>query len=180
MPDDPVARAATGDAAAQADLYRVHAATLTRRLTHVCGDAELARDVAQDAFITAFDRLGRFRGRSSFSTWLHGIAFNHLRDRRKHRRREASGQRRLAQVSADAAPSVEGAVASRRAVEKLDEVLGTLAPKLRDAFVLRVVEQLSLEEAASILGARQATVSYRAKRAEALVRKAFEGKDESR
>lgn len=167
-------RAREGDAAAQAELYREHAATLTRRLAHACGDDELARDVAQDAFITAFARLGDYRGRSSFSTWLHGIGFNHLRDRRKRGARERSGKARLALVEGEAGPSLEQQTSSRQALAKLDAVLAELKPKLREAFVLRVVEQLSLEESAEILGARVATVSYRARKAEALVRAAFE------
>ncbi len=168
-----VERAREGDEGAQAQLYRDHAATLTRRLAHACGDDELARDVAQDAFVTAFDRLARFSDRSSFSTWLHGIGFNHLRDRRKRRARERTGEARLALVSIETT-SLEERASSRQAVARLDAVLSELKPKLRDAFVLRVVEQLSLEEAAQILGARVATVSYRARKAEALVRAAFD------
>ena len=167
-------RARDGDLGAQAELYREHAATLTRRLAHACGDDDLARDIAQDAFITAFGRLDRFAGRASFSTWLHGIAFNHLRDRRKRSARERSGKARLALVEGAEAPTPEQRVSSRRAMERLDAALATIKPKLRDAFVLRVVEQLSLEESAEILGARVATVSYRARKAEALVRAAFE------
>ncbi|MGH1345159.1 MAG: RNA polymerase sigma factor [Nannocystales bacterium] len=167
-------RARSGDATARAELYREHAATVTRRLAHACGDDELARDIAQDAFITAFARLDRFGERASFSTWLHGIAFNHLRDRRKRNARERAGKAQLALAEGGATASPEQHASSRQVVAKLDAVLATLAPKLRDAFVLRVVEQLSLEESAEILGARIATVSYRARKAEALVRAAFE------
>lgn len=167
-------RARDGDATASAELYREHAATVTRRLAHACGDDDLARDIAQDAFITAFGQLDRFAGRASFSTWLHGIAFNHLRDRRKRSARERSGKARLALVEGPQAPTPEQRVCSRQAMERLDAALAAIKPKLRDAFVLRVVEQLSLEESAEILGARVATVSYRARKAEALVRAAFE------
>lgn len=167
-------RALGGDEAAAAELYREHAATLTRRLAHACGDDDLARDIAQDAFITAFGQLDRFEGRASFSTWLHGIAFNHLRDRRKRGARERAGKARLALVDGLEAPTPEQRVSSRQAMEKLDAALATIKPKLRDAFVLRVVEQLSLDESAAILGARVATVSYRARKAEALVRAAME------
>lgn len=169
-----VERAREGDAEAQAELYREHAATLARRLAHACGDDDLARDLAQDAFVTAFATLHRFRGKASFSTWLHGIAFNHLRDRRKRKARETRGKASLKLAESPTTPSVEHQAASRQSMARLQVVLAELAPKLRDAFVLRVVEQLSLEEAASILGARVATVSYRARRAEALVRAAFE------
>ena len=167
-------RAREGDVTAQAELYREHAATLTRRLAHACGDDELARDVAQDAFITAFARLGEYRAKSSFSTWLHGIGFNHLRDRRKRGARERSGKARLALVEGEAGPSLEQQTSSRQALARLHVIFAELKPKLREAFVLRIVEQLSLEESAEILGARVATVSYRARKAEALVRAAFE------
>ncbi len=146
---------------------------LTRRLAHACGSEELARDVAQDAFITAFAKLERFREDASFSTWLHGIAFNHLRDRRKRSARERTGKAALALAESAEGPSLERRAESRQAVARLDAVLATLEPKLRDAFVLRVVEQLSLQESAAILGARVATVSYRARKAETLVREAF-------
>jgi RNA polymerase sigma-70 factor (ECF subfamily) len=177
VPSSSLERARDGDARAQAELYREHAATLTRRLAHACGDDDLARDLAQDAFITAFASLHRFGERSSFSTWLHGIAFNHLRDRRKRRAREKTGKASLRLASATQGPSVERQAESRQAMAKLEAVLATLKPKLRDAFVLRVVEQMSLEESAEILGARVATVSYRARKADALVRAAFEQED---
>lgn len=170
----PQQRTRSEDATAEEELYREHAATLTRRLAHACGDDELARDIAQDAFITAFGRLDQFEGRASFSTWLHGIAFNHLRDRRKRWARERSGKARLALVEGPQTPTPEQGASSRQAMEKLDAALAAIKPKLRDAFVLRVVEQLSLEESAAILGARVATVSYRARKAEALVRAALE------
>ena len=82
--------AKAGDAAALRSIYEAHAAAITRRLAHMSGDAELARDVTQDAFVTAFARLDRFRGDASLATWLHAIAYNHLRDRRKRMRRERS------------------------------------------------------------------------------------------
>lgn len=167
-------RARDGDVVAKSDLYRDHAPTLTRRLAHACGDDDLARDLAQDAFITAFGQLDRFAGRASFSTWLHGIAFNHLRDRRKRGARERSGKARLALVEGPQAPTPEQRASSRQAIDRLDAALAAIKPKLRDAFVLRVVEQLSLEESAEILGARVATVSYRARKAEELIRAAFE------
>lgn len=63
---------------------------------------------------------------------------------------------------------------AREELARLQAALARLDDAQRDAFVLRVVEQLSLEEAAKILGARVATISYRAKRAEAKVREYFE------
>ena len=87
---DVLTRARAGEASALRAIYEEHAAAITRRLAHVTGDLELARDLTQDAFVTAFDKLDGFRGDSGLGTWLHAIAFNHLRDRRKRARREQS------------------------------------------------------------------------------------------
>lgn len=161
------------DPAALRSIYQEHAVAITRRLAHMTGDAELARDITQDAFVTAFDRLHRFRGDSSLATWLHAIAYNHLRDRRKRKRRELSVWRRLRSPEAESnAP--DKALQARESLQRLQAIVATLDERKRDAFVLRVVEQLSLQECAVILGARVATISYRARTAEAEVREAFE------
>lgn len=169
-----VARARAGEDAALREIYEQHAAAVTRRLAHVTGDPELARDLTQDAFVTAFDRLDRFRGDSSLGTWLHAIAFNHLRDRRKKARREQSLWERLRGRPTMQPVEPDRDLQAREDLARLQAALARLDDAQREAFVLRVVEQLSLEEAAAILGARVATVSYRARRAEEKVRAYFE------
>ncbi|MCH9685590.1 MAG: RNA polymerase sigma factor [Deltaproteobacteria bacterium] len=163
-----------GDEAAIRRLYELHAASLTRRLFHALGDAEAARDLTQDAFVTALAKMHRFRGEASLSTWLHGIAFNHLRDHRKHTRRRRWWGGRRPDESAAPEPSPDAVASSRQDLRRLHSAIEQLRPKLRDAYALRVIEQLSLREAAAILGAREATVSDRTKRAEAIVKAAFE------
>jgi RNA polymerase sigma-70 factor (ECF subfamily) len=158
------------DEAAFRQLYEAHAAALTRRLFHAAGDAELARDLTQEAFATAFAKLGRFRGEAQLSTWLYAIAFNHLRDHRKRTRRRTSWWARLRREPTGEPSRPDEAVEQRDDLHRLRAAVSGLPDALRDAYVLRVVEQLSLREAAQILGAREATVSYRAKKAEALVR----------
>ena len=155
-------------------IYAEHAVAITRRLTHLTGDAELARDLTQDAFVTAFDRLASFRGDSGLGTWLHAIAFNHLRDRRKRARRELSVWDRLRSRPALPPAEPDQKLQTQEELGRLQAALAQLPDAQRDAFVLRVVEGLSLEEAAKILGARVATVSYRARRAEERVRALFE------
>ncbi len=178
--DEQLARAVgQGDDAAVRQLYEDHAAALTRRLFHAVGDAEVARDLTQDAFVTALARIHRFRGEASLSTWLHAIAFNHVRDHRKqHSRRLRWWSRNPPTPSL--APAPDAIAQSRQDLDRLQASVSALSPKLRDAYVLRVIEQLSLREAAAILGARQATVSYRARKAEALVAAAFDDEDTDR
>jgi RNA polymerase sigma-70 factor, ECF subfamily len=162
--DDPAFRA----------IYEEYGAAVTRRLAHLTGDADLARDLTQETFVVAFVRLEHFRGESSLSTWLHAIAFNLLRDHRKRTRRRQSVWARLRGYPPPEPIEPERALQSREDLDRLRAVLDELDHAKRDAFVLRVVEGVSLAEAATILGVRVATVSYRARRAEALVRAAFE------
>lgn len=156
-------------------LYHAHASAVIVRLRRLCGDAELARDLAQDAFVVAMRRIDRVPSDPPPAAWLHAIAYNLLRDhRRSHRRRGAllswlrrPGSQRAALVG-------EGPPSPPSLSDRLGAALETLDDKQRDAFVLRVVEGLSLEEAAGLLDTTVQTVSYRARKAEQIVRRHFE------
>ncbi len=157
-------------------LYQAHASAVIVRLRRLCGDAELARDLAQDAFVVAMRRLDEVPDDPPPAAWLHAIAYNLLRDHRRSHQRRGSllsrlrrrGQKRAALVGEG--PSTHSASLS----DRLTAALGALDDKQRDAFVLRTIEGLSLEEAAKILDTTVQTVSYRAKKAEQLVRERFE------
>lgn len=88
---DLLDRVRAGDRIAARALYDAHVGRVLRLAHRLTGDAELAREVAQDAFVKALSRLDQFRGDASFSTWLHRIvvtvSLNTLkRVRRRHRR----------------------------------------------------------------------------------------------
>jgi RNA polymerase sigma factor (sigma-70 family) len=74
VPDATLAGARKGDRAAQEHLYRTFETavfSLARRMT---GDPDAARDVTQDAFMKAFERVHQFRGEAPFGLWLRSIA----------------------------------------------------------------------------------------------------------
>jgi RNA polymerase sigma factor (sigma-70 family) len=74
------------DRAAFGELVRRYQSAVRRFLRHLAGDAAAADDLAQETFLQAYRGLVRFRGDSSFSSWLLGIAHNHFRNaRRRHR-----------------------------------------------------------------------------------------------
>ncbi len=162
------------------ELYRRHAAAVVARLYRQCGDVELARDLTQDAFVVAMRRAeageAPLNGAEGTATWVHAVAYNLLRDHRRSgaRRRRLwsrwfdSGRSNSAELSG------EGPQAGDPMVARLDAALRELNHDQRDAFVLRVVEGLSLEAAAQALGTTVQTVSYRAKRAERIVREHFD------
>ncbi|MCH9683870.1 MAG: RNA polymerase sigma factor [Deltaproteobacteria bacterium] len=158
-------------------LYREHSAAVARRLYRLCGDREVARDLTQDAFVVAMKRLDSLQDTTARSAWLHGIAYNLLREHRRfaHRRRSLWQRWRGKSTERAQAVAIEGGTDDEaQLLRTLDAALRGLDTDKRDAFVLRQLEGLSLEEAAGLLDVSVQTVSYRDKRAEAHVRAAFE------
>lgn len=80
-----------GDLDAFEDLVRGHQAAVRAYLRARIRDWAAADDLAQDVFVTAFQRIRTFRGDSSLGSWLRGIAMNHLRNYVRKRREECIG-----------------------------------------------------------------------------------------
>ena len=126
----------------------------------VTRDPDLAGDAVQEAFTTALQRIGDFRGESSLGTWLHRIVYNKAIDLLRHRGRQAplpdedvagtDDDDRLAQVPAWSRPpdQILYGEETRRA---LDEALARLTPQQRAVFTLREMEGLGTDEVASML-----------------------------
>ena len=161
---------------AWARLYQEHFDGLFRHLRYLCGDATLAEELVQETFVQALSSIARFDGRSSFSTWLHGIGLNVVRG---HWRSQRSTQRAHAKLVAanevsaagDAPAQQDKTVLTRQRVAALYAALERLPEHLRAAFVLRELEGLSLDEAAEQLGITTNNLAVRASRARARIRK---------
>jgi RNA polymerase sigma-70 factor (ECF subfamily) len=152
-------------------LYRLARAALR-------DDAE-AEDALQDAYLAAYRSIDRFRGESTLSTWLSRLVLNECFGRL---RRGARRQKVIPMVSPtqemDAVPEQDGASPDRllaRAQMRalLERKLDNLPEAFRLVFVLRSVEELSVEETAQTLGIPEATVRSRYFRAKGLLRAAL-------
>ncbi len=77
-----------GDSSAYAAVVDRYQRRLLGLLLHACGDAELAEDIAQEAFVRAYRKLSLFSGESQFYTWLARIAMNLLFSDRRRKRLE--------------------------------------------------------------------------------------------
>jgi len=129
-------------------------------LLGILGSREEARDAMQDTFVKAFQHLGKFQGRSKFSTWLVSIASNTglqlLRDRKPMQSldedfSEADESFRPRQIRAwtEDPEQLYSGTETRALVE---EGVMKLPVKYRVVLILRDIEQLSIEEAAAALG----------------------------
>ncbi|MBV1859407.1 MAG: RNA polymerase sigma factor [Nannocystaceae bacterium] len=169
-----VQRAADGDVDAWADLYKGRFDVIYRYVRLLTGDSDVAEDLTQETFAKALTCLDRFSGRSTFSTWLHGIALNVVR---RHWRVDSSS-RRMKRSVADAALSApprgqcpDTATLRRIRLQTLYAVLASAPQPLREAFLLRDVAGHSQREAACILDVTENTVAIRASRARRYLRR---------
>jgi RNA polymerase sigma-70 factor, ECF subfamily len=149
----------SGDPEAYAALVNQHQKMIRAVAFRMTGSLDDAEELAQDAFLRAYQQLGSFNGSAKFSTWLCQIAINLSLDwRRRESRREAVHTRWATDALVEKG-SEEGFPdeLSRRVQAALDR----LPAKQRAAIVLTVFENLSHAEAARTLGCTEATISWR-------------------
>ena len=142
-------------------------------------DQELAREVAQEIFLTACAGLAGFRGCSSIKTWLYGIALKKcLEVGRTRKRREAlvdAHQDTIgAQVHCDPPSLPEDLVSQEYLRRRVWHALHRLRVYDRELLVLRYLEELTYDEIASILHVSRRTVERHLPRAEAKFCQAYE------
>jgi RNA polymerase sigma-70 factor (ECF subfamily) len=153
-----VSQALHGDRDAFARLLERHYALIYRIAYRYLGSTADAEDVAQDVCVALATKLGRFNGRSRFSTWLTSVAINRCRDflrRRKASDRLVAAYAVQRSLEAGEEDDLEGRSAW------LHEALQSLEPNLRETVLLVLGENLSHAEVAAILGCAETTVSWR-------------------
>ncbi len=167
---------ATGDVAAFAVLvtrYRARVVALARRMLAATGPDE-AEDIAQEAFVAAYDKRATFRRGEPFRPWLYRIAVNRCLDRL----RASARQPALLDIASVSEPALNGgdpldALLTEEGEQRLSEAVAALPPKLRAVFLLRHLDDLSYEEIAVAAGVPLGTVKTHLFRARALLRTAL-------
>lgn len=116
------------------------------------GDSQLADDLAQETFIKAYMNIGKFRGLSSFSTWIMRIAYNtHYDYRRTHHQTEDADTPAVAARSG-------GTTADCALGMDILKALATLKPEERTCITLQLIEGQPIDKIASITGMTSGTV----------------------
>jgi RNA polymerase sigma-70 factor (ECF subfamily) len=157
-----------GQQSAYGQLVRRYQDRLFTSLVHVCGSREEAEDVAQEAFVQAYLKLGSFEGQSSFYTWLYRIAFNAAISRRRRQRGDLSVERGRELSGGEPTDSSEGAEEQLLRQERaglVQQALAQLNHEHRIVLVLREMDGCDYEAIAQILDLPIGTVRSRLHRA---------------
>jgi RNA polymerase sigma-70 factor (ECF subfamily) len=181
-----VERARRRDEAAVRELIRRNNQRLFRVARAVLRNDAEAEDVVQETYVKAFTRLDTFEGRAQLSTWLTRIALNEALGRRRRKRptaeleqvetAQAGGAELIPFPGAAAALSPEAMTARGEMGRMLERLVDALPEPFRVVFVLREVEEMSIEEVATYLSIKPATVKTRLFRARKLLRAALEAR----
>jgi len=156
-----------GDIDRYAELVTRYQAAAWRLAYGVVGNMEDAKELSQNAFVKAYQRLRQFRGHARFSTWLYRIVVNECKGFLRHKARRVSVVSMSADPEADDpirfdVPDPSGnprdAVADGEFARALGVAIDALALKQRTAFVLHHLQGMSLAETAEVMACRVGTV----------------------
>ncbi|HWH49129.1 MAG TPA: RNA polymerase sigma factor [Burkholderiales bacterium] len=177
-------RIASGDHLAFEGLMRKHNRVLYRTARAILKDDADAEDALQIAYLSAYRSIGGFRGESRLSTWLTRIVANEAMMRLRRRGREAmvvplefvadeEGNMMVSEATAPEAerPELNAMRAETRAL--IERKIDALPDAFRAVFVLRALEELSVEDTAESLHIPEATVRTRFFRARSLLRESL-------
>ena len=176
--EELVLLARQGDPDAFDQLVARHQAAVYRAALAALRVREDAEEVAQDAFVRAWGALGRFRGDSSFRTWILRIAWN----RAISRRRGISGWLRrsssiddVGEPAAGVGAQPDGGLHSAEMYGHAVRAVHALTPKLRDALLLAQSGEYHYDEIARMLAVPVGTVKWRVSEARKKVRERLAG-----
>ena len=153
-----IVRSKQGDRQAFGELVRRHREGVINVVYRMCGDANLAEDAAQEAFIRAWQHLPTYRPRPAFRNWVYRIAIKAARDVLR-RERETVDVDDLSLSAPD--PGPEAIVAGKEQGEHVQMAVLELPPASRTVLVLREYEGLSYREIAETLNIPMGTVMSR-------------------
>lgn len=140
-------------------LVERHQRALYRFALRQVGDSHAADEIVQMTFVQAYTNLARFRGESSFKTWLHRVALNLCRDRGRSERRRSDVP---VEVALDHTPRGEPSLEDAVLGGTVERRLGELPEKQRSVLNLRIWGDLSFQEIARLMGSSEnsAKVNY--------------------
>jgi len=178
-----IKRAQSGDFEAFSELISHHKEKVYGMVTRLSGSRDDAEDIMQETLLKAIDNIDKFRGDSSFGTWLYAIALNQARllfsKQRQtelqpieeyfpggdHGNDHTSGEYRLFDWQ-----DPHSRMESEELRKAIDSAVNSLPYKYREAFLLRYIEELPVKEVARLTGESEAAAKSRILRARLAMR----------
>ena len=145
------------------DAYRVlmerHLPAVLRVTSRITGNPVDAEEAAQEAFLRAYNKLPEFREQAAFGTWVYRIAMNCALNLVERRSRDLGwnavaldDEPRAGNIAVSHGPTPEAELLDREAVSQRERAMQALTPMERTAFVLRHMEDQSMNVIATALG----------------------------
>lgn len=152
--------AQNGDRNAFSELVRLHAQGVLNVIQRMCGDAQLAEDAAQEAFIRAWQNLPSYRPQTSLRNWLYRIALNAGTDMLRKEKRILPDDIEDLHLT-DGGAGLETLVSQNERTNLVQKAILSLPEASRAVLVLREYEELSYQEISSTLDIPVGTVMSR-------------------
>jgi RNA polymerase sigma-70 factor (ECF subfamily) len=166
------------DSAAFRQLVGKYSPLIYNLALKMLGNPDLAEDILQETFVSAFRAIDRFEGRSHISTWLYRIAHNAVLMRVRKEKGQPEIKSLEDDVDTDRFSSVqewewapEHRLLQNELIQKMDEALANLSEALREVFILRDIDGLSTAQTAEVLDLSETAVKSRLHRARLALRK---------
>jgi RNA polymerase sigma-70 factor, ECF subfamily len=164
-----VAEAKKGDRAAFQSIYELYVRRIYNFLFRMVGSIEEAEDLVQQTFLVVLQQLGTLRDASQLESWIYKIARNEVYQKYRKKKpgsieEEGIDLHGIPEERAHGNP--ERMLLDLELNTVLQEVLNALAPKLREGFIMGVIQEMSYEEVAGIVGRSISSVKtdvYRAR-----------------
>src|SRR5215469_13990020 len=158
-------RARKGDLEAASELVTQFYQRIFGYLRRLCGSDDEAADLTQKTFLKTWQSLASYQQRSSFSTWLHGIAYHAYLDWRRQRKVNDPRSDEWWETRAAESPTPFEHAAERELAHQLYRWVDELDEEKKQAVHLHYYQNLPLSETAEVLGVATSTVKYRLREA---------------
>jgi len=164
-----------GDTQAFGILVREYQGPVYNLMLRMSGDADLAADLAQEAFTRAYEKLETFNLRKRFFPWLYSVSLNLARDWLRKRGRDVHVfvEDASVMVRSEDVVDVQGAIHARLDGAKAFDIVKGLDVKYREALILRYKYDFSIREIAEVLGLSVSGAKMRLSRGLDMVRHQF-------
>ena len=155
-----------------------HYGSVYRSMLFLTGDANLAEDLTQEVFASAWGALARFRGQASVRTWLHRIGYHVFIDVQRRRARDQALADRLTHRRSEGPADPMSRVLADEHLAQVYQALESLEVGERAVLILHYIEGLSYRQMARVLGRPNGTLKWLTNRALENLRRQLAGKVE--